>query len=114
MMRVMDTQEHADCGLEKEVEKEPVNVAEIAHVHLSDLLERNEASEQAFCRSMAKLGFACLTLPEDCMPIIYNSYSSAKEFFASPKKKDYTMGQQKDVGYINMKRIKEFYQVRTG
>ena len=87
-----------------------VNPAEIAHVHLQSLLTRDAESEAAFCRSMCKLGFACLSLPEEHLVTLRNSYSVAQDFFASPKKKDYTMPDNKDVGYINMKRVKEFYQ----
>jgi hypothetical protein len=44
---------------------------------------------------------------------INSSYEVARQFFAGEAKKHHRMREQRDVGYVNMPHIKEFYQVCT-
>jgi isopenicillin N synthase-like dioxygenase len=131
--------EAKDCP-RREVSMEKIN-KNIAHVFLQDLQEGNVEAIKAFSNSMHVLGFAFVSLESkdssssssnsspsssssssETMPlwgpeaiqILENSYASSKVFFAQKeeKKKKYSMPTDRDVGYIDLPHIKEFYQMR--
>jgi hypothetical protein len=41
------------------------------------------------------------------------SYDAARQFFAHEDRKNYTMREKRDIGYVNMPHNKEFYQVHS-
>lgn len=92
----------------------PFKPEDAAHVAWEDIAnpEGGADSRAAFVESLRKVGFVFLSLPDSMMGPINSSYEVARQFFAGEAKKHHRMREQRDVGYVNMPHIKEFYQMR--